>query len=200
MLPRLCAALGVTILCAARGAAFRGPNKHLKVHLRPFRRRSSDSDMSFSCSRSSTPAWGVTVYGFCSTIQRCGREQCALAQSGEGGRVANGNGAAGETRAGVASLLRVGVVAATEVVDARVEDDTAADDGARSAQAQLAVSDVEDDCAVVVGNDVAQVSDVADLVLRSAVGAVERVVVTSSGETARSRDISELVDVETVSR
>lgn len=79
-----------------------------------------------------------------------------------------------------------------------MEDDAAAEDGARTAQAQLAVGDVEDDGAVLARDNVAEVTGVADLVLGRAVGLVEGVVVTAGGEAALARDVAELVDVESV--
>lgn len=128
------------------------------------------------------------------------RRASRLVEGSESGRVSDADGTAGEARAGVAGLLRVGVVAATEVVDTGVKNDATADDRTRTAQAQLAVGDVKDDSAVLVGNDVAQVSGVADLVLGSAVGLVERVVVAAGGEAALARDVTKLVNVETVGR
>lgn len=81
-----------------------------------------------------------------------------------------------------------------------MEDDTTANDRARATQTELAVGDVENDSTVRVGNDVAEVTGVANLVLGSTVGLVERVVVSTGGETALARDVAELVDVETVGR
>lgn len=121
-----------------------------------------------------------------------------LVEGSESSRVSDADGTASETRAGVAGLLRVSVVAAAEVINARVEDDTATNDRASAAEAEVTVGDVEDDGAVLVGNNVAEVTGMADLVLGSTVGLVEGVVVAAGGEAALTRDVAELVDVETV--
>lgn len=140
---------------------------------------------------------GITVYLSFYFTDKAGMH---LVHGEEGGRVAKADDTAGKTRASVASLLRVSVVAAAEVVDASVEDDTAAQDRAGAAEAELAVGDVEDDGAVLVGDDVAEVSGVADLVLGRAVGLVVGVEVAAGSEAALARDVAELVNVETVGR
>lgn len=73
---------------------------------------------------------------------------------------------------------------------------TPAEDGAATTERDDLVSDV-DDCLSALGLDVAQVTDMALLVLGCAVGAVERVVVAAGG-VAAAGEVAKGVNVEAV--
>jgi len=104
------------------------------------------------------------------------------------------NDTASRSSAGIASLLGLLVAASAEIVSAGVDDDGAPDDAVLANQLDLRVTNAPLSVPLRVGLEVAQVSNVADMIRGGAVRLLEWVEVgTSRG--AAIGVVAELVDV-----
>lgn len=166
-----------------------------------FRRLTSVYDPSQVPNRSQVSAWTTSYPSVASTLQfwSSGSTNGSV-HGGERGGVCDADGAAGETRASVAGDLRVRVVAPAEVVDARVEHDSTTKDRAGSAEVELPVVDVELHSAVPVGDYVAQVAGMTDLVVGPSMSLISEVEVSPGCKAAFSRDVAINVYMKAVGR
>lgn len=113
------------------------------------------------------------------------------------GTLQDSDDSAGDTSSRVSCLLGVGVVTPAVVVLACVEDQTSAEDVVLAVKLDLTVHEVDFGRFAVVKDDIAEVTDVTDLVIGMAVVMSVGVEVTAGGAAALS-DVSGLMDVEAV--
>lgn len=95
--------------------------------------------------------------------------------------------AAGHTTASIASLVRVGVIGASEIVFGRVQDNRATDDAASAEQGDDRVGVRRRHDAILVGDDIAQVTDVTNGILTSSMFQFVGIVMAAGAPVANNK-------------
>lgn len=95
--------------------------------------------------------------------------------------------AAGHTTASIASLVRVGVIGASEIVFGRVHNNRATDDAASAEQGHDRVGVGRRHDAILVSDDIAQVTDVTNGILTSSMFQFVGIVMAAGAPVANNK-------------